>query len=567
MSYLRSETVRFLNDAAVPMRDGVSLSADVYLPVGDGPWPVLLTRTPYDNTRLVEIGIWWAERGYAYVGQDVRGRYDSEGTFIYYHAEVEDGYDTIDWIGRQAWCDGNVGMTGGSYLGQTQYLAAITQHPLLKAICPRVMGDNLWDGRVWTSGAFALGSNATWSSRTMTQTTQRLDHFDWPRLFRHLPLSDIPNVMGKNNLAYAEWTAEPEYGEWWEYPSIDEHYEQVTVPALHIGGWYDLYARGVIRNFAGIREHGGSDLAREHQHVIYGPWNHPQAGSHFFPGYTNCGDREFGSQSKLDTLAIELAWFDHWLKGVDNGIDREPPVRIFVMGADVWREEAEWPLARTEWTPWYLSSDGNAQTLVGDGTLSPEPPAAGTPPDTYRYDPENPVPTRGGCNCCNPEIVPWGVFDQREIEFRPDVLCFTSTPLEQDLEITGPVKAVIHASTDGPDTDFTAKLCDVYPDGRSWNLCDGIVRGRHRNGRGPAEFLMPGHIYEFEIDLWVTSNVFKAGHRIRLEISSSNFPRFSRNLNTDEPVPSATTIRVATNTVYHDADHPSHILLPVIPAE
>jgi uncharacterized protein len=566
MSVLRPSSVRYLNDQSVPMRDGVRLSADIYLPdVGDGPWPVLLARSPYDNNLLWEVGCFWAQNGYVYVAQDVRGRYDSDGAFVPWVNETDDGFDTIEWIGRQSWCDGNVGMTGASYLGQVQWQAAFTQHPLLKAICPRVMGNNLWDSPHYQGGAFGLGVNAVWGWRTMARTTQRIDKFDWPAILRTLPLRLMDKITGKQHPAFGTWLDHEAYDDYWRATAVDEHFERFTIPVLQVCGWYDLYAGGMMANFVGLREHAGSELARENQQIIMGPWTHPQAGLHFPPGTTNAGDRDFGFGSLLDTKTIELAWFDHWLKGVENGAEKRPPVTIFVIGADTWRDEQEWPLARTEWTPYYLHSGGAANTLYGDGTLSIDL-AAAEPPDTYAYDPEHPVPTLGGCNCCNPEVIPWGVYDQRPVEVRGDVLVYTTPPLEQDLEVTGPIVVHLFAATDGPDTDFTAKLVDVYPDGKAWNLCDGIVRGRYRKGReSAAELLTPGELYAFEIDCWVTSNLFKAGHRIRLEISSSNFPRFDRNLNTGNPIGDDNQPRIATNRIYHDADHPSHILLPVIP--
>ena len=566
MSVLRPSSVRFLNDVPVPMRDGVHLSADLYLPDdGRGPWPVLLSRTPYDNSLLMDLGLFWAQHGYAYVAQDVRGRYDSEGEFVPWDSETDDGRDTLDWIGRQGWCDGNVGMTGGSYLGQVQWQAAFTGHPLLKTIAPRVMGSNLWDSPHYQGGAFGLGVNAVWGWRTMGRTMQRIDRFDWPALLRTLPLRAMDEVSGKRHPAFSTWLEHHDYGDYWRATAVDEHFARITIPVLHVCGWYDLYAGGMMTNFAGLRANAGSDLARANQRIIMGPWTHAQAGTMAL-ATTNAGDRDFGVASLLDTRLIELAWFDRWLKGIDNGADREPPIKLFVMGADAWRDEREWPLARTEWTPYYLHSGGRANSLRGDGELSPVAPAD-EPPDSFVYDPEHPVPTLGGCNCCNPEIGPWGVYDQRPVEVRDDVLVYTTPPLAAAVEVTGPIAVHLYAATDGPDTDFTAKLVDVFPEGTAWNLCDGIVRGRYRKGRGPASFLTPGEVEEFVIDCWVTSNRFRAGHRIRLEISSSNFPRFDRNLNTGAPIADDDAPRSARQRVFHDAAHPSHVLLPIIPSE
>jgi putative CocE/NonD family hydrolase len=374
----------------------------------------------------------------------------------------------------------------------------------------------------------------------------------------------MQEVSGKHHPAFATWIDHPDYDDYWKATAVDENFDKFTIPVLQVCGWYDLYAGGMMINHVGLREQAGNELARDNAKIIMGPWTHPQAGMTLPPGTTNAGDRDFGLGSLLNTAAIEKAWFDHWLKGVDNGSEHEAPVKIYVMGSDVWRDEQEWPLARTKWTPYYLHSGGFANSINGDGTLSTELPGEGRS-DMFAYDPLNPVPSMGGCNCCNPEVVPWGVFDQRVVEFRDDVLVYTTPPLEHDIEVTGPIIMHLWATTDGPDTDFTAKLCDVYPDGRSWNLCDGIVRARYRNGRAPASLVEPGEVYHFEIDLWVTSNVFKAGHAIRIEISSSNFPRFDRNLNTGGVIGRETEVRTAINRVYHDPDRPSHVLLPVIP--
>ena len=563
MSVLRPFGVRCEHNVRVPMRDGVELSADIYFPdQGDGPWPVILVRTPYDNNVLLEHAVFWAQNGYAYVAQDVRGRYDSDGEFVPWVHETDDAFDTLEWLGKQPWCDGNVGMSGSSYLGQVQWQAAFTGHPLLKAIAPRVMGSNLHESPHYQGGAFGLGVNATWGWRTMARTMQRIDHFDWPRVLRTLPLKDMDAVSGRRHPAWSDWIAHPDYDDYWKPYAVTENAEKIRVPVLQICGWYDLYAGGMMENFVILRERAGTQIARENQHMIMGPWTHNQAGI-APPGTTHAGERDFGTGSLLDTRSIELAWFDRWLKGKEPDFT-EPPVKIFVMGENVWRDEWEWPLARTVWTPFYLHSGGHANSLRGDGVLSTDPPGD-EPPDTYIYDPDNPVPTLGGCNCCNPEIIPWGAYDQRPVEARDDVLVYTTAPLTEDVEVTGAIVCHLYAATDGPDTDFTAKLVDVFPDGTAYNLCDGIVRGRYHADRTKAQLLEPGRIYEFTIDLWVTSNVFRKGHRIRVEISSSNFPRFDRNPNTGHPFGQDAELRVARQHVYHNAAHRSHILLPIVP--
>jgi putative CocE/NonD family hydrolase len=565
VSVLRPFGVRYVNDTRVPMRDGVTLSADLYLPDGgDGPWPTLLARTPYDNNLQLEQGVFWAQHGYAYVAQDVRGRYDSDGAFVPWIHETDDAADTLDWLGDQPWCDGKVGMSGGSYLGQVQWQAAFTGHPLLKAIAPRVIGANLHDSPHYQGGAFGLGVNATWGWRTMGRSMQRIDPFDWPRLLRTLPLRDVDAVSGKRHPAWRDWIAHPDYDDYWRQLAVSEHYEHIGVPVFQVGGWYDLYAAGTMENFVGMRERGATPLAREHQRVVMGPWTHTQAGSSP-PGTTHAGERDFGADSLFDTRAMELAWFDRWLKG-KQAETAEAPITLFVMGANRWRDEWEWPLARTVWTPMYLHSGGQANSLRGDGTLSTVPPGD-EPPDEFVYDPAHPVATLGGCNCCNPEVIPWGVYDQLPIEVREDILVYTTAPLPTDMEVTGPIIVRLFAATDGPDTDFTAKLVDVFPDGTAYNLCDGIIRGRYSASPATSQLLEPGRIYEFEIDLWVTANVFKAGHAIRLEVSSSNFPRFDRNPNTGGPFGQDAELRVARQQVFHDVARASHLMLPVIPSE
>jgi putative CocE/NonD family hydrolase len=326
-----------------------------------------------------------------------------------------------------------------------------------------------------------------------------------------------------------------------------------------MGGWYDLYSKATFDNFNGLRQHGGSANARRSK-LICGPWPHALSAS------TRAGDVDFGAGSLVDLETLELRWFDYWLKGIENGVTSEPPLRLFVMGINAWRDEQEWPLARTQWQEWYLHSRGLANTLRGDGALDTLLPAADEAPDHFIYDPDHPVISAGGCNCCSPHIVEWGPYDQREVDMRPDVLCYTSAPLAEDLEVTGPVTLTLYAATDGPDTDWTAKLVDVAPSGVAINLCDGIVRARYREGRTAPKLLEPGEVYEYVIDLWVTSNVFRRGHRVRLEVSSSNFPRFDRNLNTGHEHGMDAERRPASQTVLHTRDFPSRLRLPVIPA-
>ena len=355
---------------------------------------------------------------------------------------------------------------------------------------------------------------------------------------------------------WKDWIRNPTYSDDWAAANLETRWNEITVPALIMGGWYDIFITGSFSSFNGLRVNGRTPQARKSK-LIVGPWPHALSQS------TRTGDVDFGAASMVDLNLLELQWLDHWLKDADNGITDGPPLRLFIMGTNQWRDEHEWPLARTSWQKWHLHSAGNAGTLRGDGALSADAPA-GEPPDHFVYDPLYPVQTLGG-NTFSPPTIPWGPYDQRPAEMRTDVLCYTSDPLEADIEVTGPVKAVIYASTDAPDTDWTAKLVDVSPTGYAKNLCDGIIRARYRESLSEPTLLEPGTVYEYEIDLAVTANVFLKGHCIRVDISSSNFPRFDRNPNTGHRFGMDAETRPARQTVHHSTAHPSHILLPVIP--
>ncbi len=550
---------RMLVDMKVPMRDGVKLSADVYLPDAPGPFPTVLIRTPYQNNTdpLIQKGRRLANHGYASVIQDCRGRFDSEGEFYPFVNEAADGFDTQEWIGRQDWCNGKIGMAGASYLGLVQWTSAPLRSRYLTCLAPRVMAADLFRGLTYPGGAFQLNVLMTWGMRTSGRTAQSIDYDNWREAFRLLPLYAADRAAGRDLPFWRDWLDHPTDDAYWAPGNTEALWGEIAAPALNMGGWYDLYSSYTFDAFNGLREHGRPEARRSK--LIVGPWPHALSTS------TKTGDVDFGAQSMVDLEALELRWFDYWLKGIDNGIAAEPPIRLFVMGANVWRDEHEWPLARTDWQRWYFHSGGRANTLLGDGTLSPTEPSD-EPADTFTYHPEHPVPTVGGNNCCSPHIVPWGPYDQRDVEMRGDVLCYTSEPLERDLEVTGPIRVVLHAETDGPDTDWTAKLVDVRPNGYAMNLCDGIVRARYRDSLTAPTLLEPGRLYRYEIDLMATANLLRAGHRIRVEISSSNFPRFDRNLNTGHPTGKDAELRAAHQTVRHSRAHPSHIVLPVIPS-
>ena len=546
-------------DVKVPMRDGVNLSADIYLPKAHGKFPTVLVRTPYSNNgdAAIQKGRRLASNGYVCVIQDCRGRWDSDGEYYPFRHEGADGYDTQEWIGRQEWSNGKIGMAGGSYVGLAQWQSAPHRSEFLTCLAPRVICCDFFSGLVYPGGALQLGVLMLWGMGTNGRTAQSIEYHNWTEVFRALPLIEMDERAGRYLAFWKDWIQHPTYDDYWATTNVEEKWGEIAVPAFNMGGWYDLYAQHAFINFNGLRQRGRTPEAQQSK-LIVGPWPHALSTS------PRTGDIDFGANSMVGLDKLELRWFDYWLKGIDNGILEEPPLRLFIMGLNEWREEHEWPLARTTWQKWYLHSNGNANTLLGHGGLSSEVPKD-EPPDHFVYDPHYPVQTRGGNNCCSPQIVPWGPYDQRPVEMRRDVLCYTSAPLEADMEVTGPIKVVLYAATDAPDTDWTAKLVDVAPMGYAMNLCDGIIRARYRESLTNPTLLELHRVCEYEIDLAVTGNVFRKGHRVRVEISSSNFPRFDRNLNTGHDFGTDAEMRRAQQRVYHTREYPSHILLPLIP--
>lgn len=372
---------------------------------------------------------------------------------------------------------------------------------------------------------------------------------------QHFAEPDMQELAGRHAQFYQDWLAHPAYDNYWKSMSVEERFESIGIPVHTFGGWYDILAQGTLNGYMGMSKKGKTAIAREKSKMIVGPWGHGATRKY--------GDIDFGEQAMVDTQATELRWYDYWLKGIDNGLQNEPPVKIFVMGKNQWRAENEFPLARAQYRKLYLQSGGNANSLRGDGRLSWDAPSADSRPDQYRYDPDLPVPSLGGANCCGAPT-PAGPMDQRPVESRHDVLVYTSDYLNEAIEVTGPLKLVLYASSDAPDTDFVAKLVDVYPDGRAINLAEGIVRARYRESLSRAKLMEPGKIYEFEINMLATSNVFLEGHRIRVDVTSSHFPQFDRNPNTGEPFGTSAKVRVAKQMIQHSSAYPTHILLPVV---
>lgn len=602
--------VRLIKNIMVPMRDGALLSTDLYLPVGSGRrWPVILARTPYNKNTWRRGGFdntlaaarapahLFASQGYAVLVQDIRGTYGSQGEFVLLGRDARDGYDTTQWAATQPWSNGKVGTYGCSYLGEVQYQQATLRHPNLEAMIPQGAGAvaRYRGGSLVNGGALELNSLVVWarehgskvnyqaprkmSSEALSQLAEYfnpapiLPEIDYRVIWNSLPVIDMLKKAGGPPTDFEEIVrAMPpptdlegreikEFTDsWWKKTDYIRHDARFDVPSLHINAWYDFGVEETLKLFNLMRANSASARARDNQFAIISPTTH--CDSEVASARTQVGDRDVGNAS-LDLLDIYLRWYEHWLKGVDNGISKMPRLQIYVMGKNEWRAEQEWPLARSRFTKYYLHSGGKANSLFGDGGLDTVLPGA-EPPDEYIYDPRSPVPTIGETGPGS-WFVRQGAFDQSPVEVRQDVLVYTSPALREGIEVTGPIKAVLYVSSSAKDTDFTAKLVDVYPDGTAFNVQEGILRSRYRNGFGEKVWMESGGVYAVHIDLQSTSNYFAPEHRIRLEVSSSNFPRFDRNLNTGGNNFDETSWVVAKNTVHHSAQYPSHVLLPVVP--
>jgi uncharacterized protein len=548
----KSYEVKIEFNRRVRMRDGVELSADVYRPDAPGRFPVILSRTPYTKTSAssLKIARYFVSNGYVFVTMDVRGRGDSDGTFTPYVNDGQDGYDAIEWTAAQEWSTGKVGTIGGSYNGAIQWLTAVQQPPHLAAMIPMVSPSDPFVE--WPTGQ-PLPASISWYHFTAGHVLQNMEAVDWNKLYWHLPFITMDEAMGRPNRLWDEEVEHSKLDSWWEPQRYQNKFERIRVPVLGISGWYDDEQVGTPLNFIGMTKRGDESVRRS-QKLLMGPWPHAVNSS------TKIGSVEFGPTAVIDLNAAWLRWFDYWLKGVDNGVMKEPPVRIFVMGENVWRDENEWPMARTRWTKYYLHSNGRANTLSGDGTLSTTEPANEST-DTYSYDPAKPVPF-----ITDPSFAQiGGPDDYRKVEEREDVLVFTSEPISEDTEVCGPIRVKIYAGSSTPDTDFMAKLIDVWPNGFAQRLTDGMVRARFRDGMDKPSLIEPGRVYAYDLDLWNTCQLYQKGHRIRIEISSSAFPKYDRNLNTGEALGKTTSMKVAEQKIYHDREHPSHVVLPIVP--
>jgi putative CocE/NonD family hydrolase len=560
-----------LVERAVPvrMRDGVVLFADIYRPAKPGRYPVLLERTPYDkgNDKEIDLDEEGPRRGYVVIVQDVRGRYTSEGEWYPFRHESQDGVDTVEWAATLPYSDGRVGMFGSSYVGATQMLAAIAHPQHLAGICPMFTPSNYHNGWVYQGGAFEQWFDQTWTTILARDTVDRyLKNATHPEKdaailpLTSYPLFDVSSTFAPGQPAsqfapyYLDWLAHPGYDDYWRPWSIEDQYQAIRVPALTVAAWYDIFLGGSLRNYLGLQQN--QETAKQGQQLLVTIGGHAGSGR-------KIGNVDFGpAAAEFDEADVTLAWYDFLFQGKKNRFSTGKPVRFFVMGKNEWRDEAEWPLTRAKVTKFYLHSAGKANSADGDGQLSSISPTA-EPADNYQYDPSTPAPTTGGPLCCDGHH-PGGAHDQREVEKLHQVLVYSTPPFTTDTEVTGPVSVELFASSSAVDTDFTAKLVDVDASGFARNLTEGIVRARYRDSQTIPAALTPGQVYQFDLDLWATSNVFLAGHKLRLEISSSNYPRFDRNLNLGESSGIATRYVTAANTIFHDAAHPSALIVPVL---
>ncbi len=542
------DTLKTIYHLGVQMRDGVELATDVYLPAAEGTYPTLLIRDMYTNgtnalrQRYAKFA---TANGYAFVFQSVRGRYDSGGNWYPYFQEINDGDDTITWIAKQSWSDGKVGMFGSSYLASVQWLAALNRNPALVAIIPAMSPGNYYRDVAYPGGAFSLLSRARWGIGLASSRTSTMFPVDWINEIDHLPIETLGESLGFDVRHFQDWLQHPSYDAYWAPINLEQRASEMIVPALNIGGWYDVFLRSTIGSYKTMKTEAASETARTGQRLIIGPWPHAWNQS------SRTGDQEFGDGALIDIEPLYLEWFDYWMK--DGPEPSGAPIRIFVMGENIWRDEAEWPLARTTYQSYFLHSDS---------TLSPETPASNARPKAYEYDPADPVPTLGG-NIMEPSLR--GPYDQSPLDGRDDVLRFTTSPFAQETEITGPIRAEIYAASSATDTDFMAKLVVVKPDGETFNLVDGVIRARYREGFEEAKLIEPGKIYKYDIDLWATSYVLSKGDRLRIDITSSNFPRLARNLNTGAEFATTTEMKTAHQTIYMTEKYPSNVVLPIIP--
>jgi len=552
--------VAFEFDVKQTMRDGVKLSSNIFRPAGTRErFPVIVTRSPYQTAigfqkRLSDEAKFYAQRGYVYILQDCRGKNDSEGEYHPFFDDPIDGFDTLLWCNHQEWSNGIIGTIGASYRAWNQWGTAALHPPGLRAMISIVALPDPVLNVPFQNGALVLWMSE-WLAGVEGKKNTDTSVYDYLEYFHHLPLATLDRKFGRQSKIWKNWIDHPSADEYWKKSFYMDKYDQIDVPALHISGWYDDDVIGTHINYTKMREKAPSEKARKNQKLIIGPWPHRVNLTR------RLGPIDFGDTSIIDLQGIKLAWFDYWLKGIPTGIVDEPRISIFVMGKNEWRKAEDWPLPGTSYRKYFLHSEGGANTSFGNGILSPDLPKSDEKKeDAYSYDPLDPCP-----NIYDLSITPAEApYDQRPIELRNDVLVYSTPTLASDIEVSGPVQVVLYTATSATDTDFWAQLTDVFPDGFSMHLTEGIIRGRYRKSLETPELLEPGKVYEFKIDLWVTSNLFQKGHKIRLDLSSSSFPKYDRNPNTGHDFGKDAEILVANQRIYHSNEYPSHVLLPII---
>jgi putative CocE/NonD family hydrolase len=559
----------------IAMRDGVKLATDIYLPQAEGKVPVILIRTPYKKEMGEIQGRYYARRGYAVAIQDCRGRFGSEGVWEPFINEPKDGYDAVEWLAAQPWSNGKVGMIGGSYVGWVQWWAASERPPHLVTIIPNVAPPDPFYNIPYEHGAFFIFGAIWWADILESKATgdlsgvalSKIGEKKYGQMLRALPVIDLDKaVLGKENPYWRKWIEHPVDDDWWAQADFLHKLKEVNIPAFHQSGWFDGDGIGTKLNYLQMKEYGHAN-----QKLTIGPWGHTDTASR------KLGDRDFGPQAIIDLQRDYLRWFDYWLKGVDNGITKEPLVSIFVMGTNQWLHGNSYPLPETKFTKLYFSGAGKANTSKGDGRLTFDEPPAGAPADKYVYDPGDPTPDPDFYETTEEQDKQVKSADDKKNEAeahhekvtaaRQDILVYQTEELREPLTFAGPVSATIYASSSARDTDWFVTLVEIEKDGKTFSLASGKLRARFRNSVHKPELLKPGQIYEYQLDLWQTGITVAAGARLRVEVASAVFPMFSRNLNTGGHNETETKFVSARQVVYHDKQHPSHVLLPVIPVE
>jgi putative CocE/NonD family hydrolase len=562
------------DEVMVPMRDGVELATDVYRPAGDEALPTILIRTPYKKEMVEVKAKFYARRGYAVAVQDCRGRFASGGVWEPFIHEADDGYDAIEWLATQPWSSGKIGMIGGSYLGWVQWWAASRRPPHLVTIIPNVSPPDPLYNIPYEYGVFFMLGSVWWADVLESEATgdlsgvamSKIGEKKFGKLLRALPVIELDKaVLGKENKYWRKWIQHPSNDSYWAPANFSQRLAAVDIPVFHQSGWFDGDGIGSKLNYLLMRSHG-----HDNQKLVLGPWGHTDTATR------KVGDRDFGPTAIIDLQDKYLRWFEHWLKGADSGILDEPLVSIFVMGRNEWLHGPVYPLPETRFEKWYLHSDGGANTLAGDGRLSPELPNGDAAFDEYVYDPGDPTPSPRFYE--QPEAAEGEERSAEELEAtvkahyadvlksRADILVYRSAPLETPLTIAGPISAVLTASTSARDTDWFMRLGEVDEDGRVFPLAEGKIRARYRTSLDAPQLLDPDSVHEYTLDLWQTGIEIPAGRRIQVEVASASFPLFSRNLNTGGHNELETDYVSATQRVYHEPSRPSYVLLPVIPA-